>query len=123
MWFYALLLRLCPASFRHEYDGEILAVFERKTREASAPGLVWTWLEGVSDLILAAAAAHWDLLKHDVRYTLRSARKAPGFTLVVVAVAALGVSASTAVFSLADHVLLRPLPFSDPDRIVKLWQD
>ncbi len=99
------------------------AVFERRLRESSKPGQLFTWLEGVSDIVLAAAAAHWDLFRHDFKYCLRSARKAPGFTFVVIAVAALGVAASTAVFSLADHVLIRPLPFSEPDRLVKLWQD
>ncbi len=123
MWFYRLLLQLCPASFRHEYGGEMTAVFERRLRESSFAGAVWTWLEGVSDVILAASAAHWDLLRHDLRYTLRSAKQAPGFTIVVVSVAALGVAASTAVFSLTDHVLIRPMPFREPDRLVKLWED
>ena len=47
----------------------------------------------------------------------------PGFTAAIVTVSALGVGAATAAFSLADHVLVRPLPFPEPDRLVKLWQD
>ena len=53
----------------------------------------------------------------------RSARRSPGFALSVVVVTALGVGATTAAFSLADHVLVRPLPFAEPERLVKLWQD
>ena len=49
-------------------------------------------------------------------------RRTPGFALAVVAVAALGVGATTAAFSVTDHVLIRPLPFPEPDRLVELWQ-
>src|SRR4029450_6628564 len=59
----------------------------------------------------------------DTRYALRAFRSAPGFTATVAAVAALGVGATTAAFSVTDHVLVRPLPFREPDRLVKLWQD
>ena len=52
----------------------------------------------------------------------RSLRRAPGFTLTVVLVSALGIGATTAAFSVTDHVLIRPLPFPEPDRLVKLWQ-
>ena len=55
----------------------------------------------------------------------RSARsaRARAFTATTLAVTALGVGATTAVFSVADHVLVRPLPFPEPDRLVRVWQD
>lgn len=49
-------------------------------------------------------------------------RRAPGFALTAMVVVALGVGANTAAFSLADFVLLRPLPFPESNRIVKLWK-
>jgi predicted permease len=56
----------------------------------------------------------------DVRYALRQFRKSPGFAVTVVAVLALGIGANIAVFTLLNGILLRPLPFSQPDRIVAI---
>ena len=56
----------------------------------------------------------------DVRYGIRSLRKNPGFVVVTVLVMALGIGANTAVFSVVNSVLLRPLAYRDPDRIVTL---
>ena len=62
-----------------------------------------------------------DELAQDVRYALRAFRHAPAFALVVVATLALGIGASTAVFTAVRGVLLRELPFADPDRLVVAW--
>jgi predicted permease len=56
----------------------------------------------------------------DVKFALRSFTKAPGFTLLAVAIMALGIGANTAVFTVLNTVLLKPLPYRDPDRIVSL---
>lgn len=59
---------------------------------------------------------------HDLRFALRMLRRQPGFTAVAAATLALGIGGSTAVFSLVDGVLLRPLPLREPERLMLLWE-
>jgi predicted permease len=121
--FYRALLHLYPRGFRHEYGAELCALFQQQLRDR--PGLsgrLALIFETIPDVIVNASAAHFDVLRQDLRYTTRALLRAPGFALTTILLVALGVGANTAAFSLADFVLLRPPPFAEPDRLVRVWQ-
>src|SRR6478672_2337624 len=64
-----------------------------------------------------------DALFRDARYTLRSWRRAPASIAAALAALALGIGATVAIFSVVSGVLLRPLPYQNPERLVMVWQD
>lgn len=117
MRFYRLLLRLYPAWFRAEYGEEMCGVFIQRLRQE---GAIAVWASILFEIFPNAIAVHADALRQDVLWTLRVLRQSPGFSVTAVVVIALGIGANTATFALLDHTLLRPLPFSDPDRLVML---
>jgi predicted permease len=115
---YRAMLLGYPAEFRHEYGAELERVFaERMAREPRA--LVW-W-GALLDLALSTPREHLHILRADVRYGARLLAQAPGFTAIAVLTMALGIGASTAVFSLMNAVLIRSLPYGEPGRLVYVW--
>ncbi len=116
---YRALLRLFPASFRAEYGSELASTFEESVR---GRGRVAGTMAAVRDVVPNAFLAHTTILLQDLRYAARTLSRARGFALTVVLVTALGVGANTATFSVADFVLLRPLPFSEPNSLVRLCE-
>jgi putative ABC transport system permease protein len=120
---YKLLLRLYPAGFRAEYQDDLVDAFGERARAYHGPlASIHRTVAAVTDVVPNAMAAHLELLRQDLRYAMRSLRRTPGFALTAILVIALGVGANTAAFSLADFVLLRPLAFPHPDRLVRSWQ-
>ena len=124
MRFYRILLHLYPASWRTEYADEMTAVFAARRKDASqAAAALYLWIETLADLITGAIAVHFDLLRQDLSYVARTFRRSPGFVFTSIGIAAVGIGATTAAFTMLDHVLIRPLPFAHPDRLVKLYED
>ena len=76
-------------------------------REQTHAIWAWNWLASLS---------------RDLRFCLRTLRRAPGFTVIAVMVMALGVGANVALFTVVRSVLLKPLPFQNPDRLVMLYE-
>jgi predicted permease len=122
MRFYSALLHLYPASFRAEYGDEMRSIAAERLRETGGGARLKVWLETVFDVVVNAIAVHWDILRQDLRYTMRTLARSPGFALTAILVTALGIGANTAAFSVADFVLVRALPYADADRLVKLWE-
>jgi len=123
MRLYRALLFLYPTSFRHEYGGEMAAVFASQQRDATTLfARLSLWIAALVEIVTGATAVHLDVLGRDLRVAARQVRRAPGFAATAVVLIALGTGANTAVFAVADFVLLRPLAFPESDRLVRLWE-
>jgi predicted permease len=117
-----------------ELENEITAHLELAERDALARGLPpvearrqalrqFGGVEQIKEVHRENRSALWlEHLLKDARYGVASLRREPVFAIVAVSVLALGIGANTAMFSVVDGVLLRPLPFPEPDRIVRVWE-
>jgi putative ABC transport system permease protein len=116
---YRSLLLVYPPEFRAAYGRELCLAFVDRCRERrSWPGLCSVWMNAVAGLALAAPEEHYHMIVQDLRYACRMLRKSPLVAALTVAVMALGIGATTVAFSLANGLLLRPLPYPHPERLV-----
>jgi predicted permease len=115
---------------REELDAHLLMEVEAKLDRGMPPedALVAARRElGNRTIIQESSREAWmflwlEALLQDLRYTARTLRRSPGFAFTAVSVIALGIGATTASFTLLDYVLLRPLPFAEPGRLVMLYE-
>ncbi len=141
---FALLLRAYPRPFRERYADDLLEFFRAERRHPRfGTGLfrpVRFWIATMRDLVRTAASERFpaastlptpnratlmrtfaDLLA-DGRYALRSLRATPAVTITALLVLTLGIGVSTAIFSVVDGIVLRNLPFEDPDQLMAVTE-
>ena len=134
-WF-RLLVRTLPREFRDEFGQEIVETIEAHRRDldpGAAHRIRFLWRQ--SRAVLRTARRQraegrkrrrkertMDALWSDLKHSVRSLTKRPGFVLVATLTLGLGIGATTAMFSAVNAVLLRELPYEDPDRVVALYQ-
>ena len=142
---YAVLLFAFPARIRREFGRDMADMFEQQLHMARAAGTRTAdiWIQAIADALRHGLAERFTVVKHaahgtlratgrwrwwvhaflkDVRYSLRILARRPAITLLAILTLALGIGFNTAIFSAVNAVLLRPLPYPDPDRIMALWE-
>lgn len=134
-WLAALLTRLYPRDFRKEFGGEFADFLESQSHEEryqeGALGRTRFWSDVLRDALIGAARAHRDDRQgrtkvttdswiREMKLAARTLARQPGFALLAIGTLGLGIGANTAIFSVIEGTLLRPLPYPESDRLVWL---
>ena len=134
---YALLLFALPGDVRREFGDDMVQLF--RDQQAATPGLLdraRLWLAALADVTTEATSARAERWRgipiprrpsmrtflFDFRHGFRLMRRYPSSTLLAILTLAIGIGATTAIFSVLDAVVLRKLPYEDPDKIVMVWE-
>jgi putative ABC transport system permease protein len=135
-WLFSLALLAYPRAFRRRFGAEMRA-------DSQGEGTLFNVvLSGLAERVTAIEHVIWfpshrpylytmderptmfrDSIRNDVRFAIRQALKSPFFTAVAVLALALGIGATMAIFTVVNGVLLRPLPYSDPEHLAMVWSD
>ncbi len=135
-WIWRAALRLLPPEFRARHEDDIGRVIEWHLEGKGAIGRPAVWARAVADTVVAAVRMRraarrldraegmtMDRVFQDVGFAVRALQRRPGFTVLAVLTLAVGIGANTAIFSVVNGVLLRPLPYLAADRIGILWHE
>ena len=139
----ACLSAVLPADVRPALLGELDHEYLTHVRPAvgRVPSYLWYWRQVLASIPSAIAMRRRRIRKQtmnahsrgipihqwleqswqDVRFGLRALRRRPGFAAAAIATFALGIGANTAIFSIVDSVVFRPLPYPEPDRLLRVW--
>ncbi|MGH9409286.1 MAG: ABC transporter permease [Vicinamibacterales bacterium] len=118
---FRLLLRLLPDEFRGDFGRDMDVDFAEQQRDArhlGARAILILWLRTLPSVVRLALVERLGAFRADLHFAFRMMARAPGFTAAAVATLAIGIGATTAVFSTVNATLLRPLPYPDSDQLV-----
>ena len=139
---YRAVLRICPRDFQAGYGADLLETVAARQDDWQQLGSIGRQKQRVREIValirsacgLRVGSRHhstrsprkgnlMDDLWIDIRHSFRRLAKTPAFTSIAVLTLALGIGASTAIFSLVNGILLEPLPYPDSDRLVAIWNE
>lgn len=131
---YRTLLRIYPQRFRTQYEIDAVELFRDRYQEARRRGfsaLAWLWLRTVPNVVVHGLLARVAEIRGGavgfgggvtLRNAVRGLMRAPGLSFVIVLTLGLGIGANVALYGVLRSVLLKPLPYAEPDRLVRLWE-